>query len=76
MGRMRFIIVLKLDPPPYLNPVLIYDPKKPMPPILPHVRFIIPDNGREKMPKLSEEERKKIELLVQNGKIEKNKLSD
>ena len=60
-----------VDPEPYLNPVLIYDPNKSLPPIPPHIRIIIPDNGRDKMPKLSEEERKKIELVVQQRAAEK-----
>lgn len=68
-----------VDPEPYLSPLLIYDPNKPMPPIPSHIRILIPDNGRDKIPKLSEEERKKIELIVQQReteKVEKNKLSD
>lgn len=66
-------------PEPYLSPLLIYDPNKPIPPIPPHIRVIIPDNGRDKMPKLNEEERKKLELIEQQReteKIEKNKLLD
>ena len=68
-----------VDPKPYLNPVLIFDPNKPMPPIPPHIRFIIPDNGRDKMPKISEAVRKELELIVKQRKaekIEKNKLLD
>ena len=68
-----------VDPEPYLNPVLIFNPNKPMPPIPPYIRFIIPDNGRDKMPKISEADRKELELIVQQReaeKIERNKLSD
>jgi hypothetical protein len=57
--------------------VIIYDPNKPRPkrPRDKEVVFFIPDNGRDKMPKLSEADRKELELIVQQReteKIEKN----
>ncbi len=68
-----------LNPIPCKTAVIIYDPNKPRPECPPdkEVVFYIPDNGRDKRPKLSEVERKKIELMVQHReteKIEKNKL--
>jgi hypothetical protein len=70
-----------LSPIPSKTAVLIFDPKKPRPERPPgkEVVFYIPDNERDKMPRLSEEERKRIELKEQQmkpEKIERNKLSD
>ncbi len=70
-----------LSPIPSKTAVIIYDSTKPQPERPPdkEVVFYIPDNERDKMPKLSEEERKKIELIVQQREAEKtmgNKLSD
>jgi hypothetical protein len=68
-----------VDPKPYLNPVLIFDPNKPMPPIPPHIRFVLPDNGRKKRPRISEAARKELELMVKQReaeKVEKSKISD
>ena len=66
-----------LNPKPSKTAVIIFDPKKPRPKRPPdkEVVFFIPDNGRDKMPKLSEADRKELELIVQQReteKIEKN----
>ncbi len=70
-----------LNPIPSKTAVLIFDPKKPRPERPPdkEVVFYIPDNGRDKMPRLSEEEHKKlgpIEQQRETEKIERNKNSD
>jgi hypothetical protein len=70
-----------LSPMPSKTAVIIYDPKKPRPERPPgkEVVFYIPDNGRDKMPKISEADRKELELIVQQReteKIERNKLLD
>ena len=61
-----------LNPIPCKTAVIIYDPKKPCPERPPdkEVVFYIPDNGRDKFPKVSDSVRK--ELM----EFEKNKLSD
>ena len=70
-----------LNPIPCKTAVIIFDPKKPPPERPPdkEVVFYIPDNGRDKMPKISEADRKELELIVQQReteKIEENKLLD
>ena len=61
-----------LNPIPSKTAVIIYDPKKPRPERPPDkkVVFYIPDNGRDKFPKVSDSVRK--ELM----EFEKNRASD
>jgi hypothetical protein len=70
-----------LNPISSKTAVIIYNPKEPRPkrPQDKEVVFYIPDNGRDKMPKISEAARKELELMVkqrETEKIEKNKLSN
>ena len=62
-----------LNPIPCKTAVIIFDPKKPRPkgPRDKEVVFFIPDNGRDKMPKISEADRKELERIVQQRETEK-----
>ena len=73
-----------VNPKLYFNSLIIFDPKKPIPPRPPNVPegqvlIYIPHNGRDKMPKISEADRKELEIIVQQReteKIEENKMLD